>query len=135
MVRDSGGLVVAAMAEKISKPHSVECLEALAARRAVIFAKEIGLQQSHFEGDSETVIKGLLEGGMQSSSIGHLFRDILFHVSSMRSFSFAHVVRQSNAVAHALAQRARLSFPFSAWMESVPPDIVDYVTADIHIVE
>ena len=63
VVRDSGGLVVAAMAEKISKPHSVECLEALAARRAVIFAKEIGLQQSHFEGDSETVIKGLLEGG------------------------------------------------------------------------
>ena len=112
MVRDSGGLVVAAMAKKISKPHSVECLEALAARHAMIFAKEIGLQQSHFEGDSETVIKGLLERSMQSSSIRHLFRDILFHVSSMQSFSFTHVVRQSNAVAHALAQRARLSFPF-----------------------
>ena len=70
MVHDSGGLVVAAMTEKISKPHSVKCLEALVARRAVIFTKEIGLQQSHFKGDSETVIKGLLEGGMQSSSIG-----------------------------------------------------------------
>ena len=112
MVRDLGGLVVAAMAKKISKPHSVECLEALAARHAMIFAKEIGLQQSHFEGDSETVIKGLLERSMQSSSIRHLLRDILFHVSSMQSFSFTHVVRQSNAVAHALAQRARLSFPF-----------------------
>ena len=59
VVRDSGGLVVAAMVEKIIKPHSVECLKALAARRAVIFAKQIGLQQSHFERDSETVIKGL----------------------------------------------------------------------------
>ena len=93
VVRDSRGLVVAAMAEKIIKPHSVKCLELLAARRAVIFAKEIGLQQSHFEGDSETVIKGLLGGGMQFSSLGHLLREILFHVSSMRSFSFAHVVR------------------------------------------
>ena len=114
VVRDSRGLVVAAMAEKIIKPHSVKCLELLAARRAVIFAKEIGLQQSHFEGDSEAVIKGLLGGGMQFSSLGHLFRDILFHVNSMRSFSFAHVVRQSNAVAHALVlQRASLSFSFS----------------------
>ena len=64
MVRDSGGLVVAAMVEKIIKPHSIECLEALAARRVVIFAKEIGLQQSHFEGDSETVIKRLFGGGV-----------------------------------------------------------------------
>ena len=105
---------MAAMAEKIIKPHSVECLELLAARLAVIFAKKIGLQQSHFEGDSETVIKGLLGDGMQFSSLGHLFRNILFHVSSMRCFSLAHVVRQSNAVAHALTPKARLFFPFSA---------------------
>ena len=72
---------------------------------------------------------------MQSSSIGHLFRDILFHASSMRSFSFAYVVRQSNAVAHALAQRVRLSFPFFAWMKFVPSDIIDFVTTNIHIVE
>ena len=135
VVRDSRGLVVAAMAEKIIKPHSVKCLELLAARRAVIFAKEIGLQQSHFEGDSETVIKGLLGGGMQFSSLGHLFREILYHVSSMRSFSFAHVVRQSNVVAYALVQRTRLSFPFSAWMESVLSDIDGFVSADIHIVD
>nr|POE85851.1 hypothetical protein CFP56_18200 [Quercus suber] len=133
VVRDSRGLVVVAMLEKIIKPHSVECLELLAARRAVIFAEEIGLQQSHIEGDSEIVIKGLLEGGMHFSSLGHLFRDILFHVSSMRSFSFTHVVRQSNAVANALAQRARLSF--SAWMKFVSSDIDGFVSADIHIMD
>ena len=60
VVRDSKGLVVAAMVEKIKKkPHSVECLELLAARRVVLFAKEIGLQQSYFEGYSEMVINGL----------------------------------------------------------------------------
>ena len=101
----------------------------------MIFAKEIGLQQSHFEGDSETVIKGLLGGGMQFSSLGHLFREILFHVSSMRSFSFAHVVRQTNVITHALVQRTRLPFSFSAWMESVLSDIDGFVSADIHIVD
>ena len=72
---------------------------------------------------------------MHFSSLGQLFRDILFYVRSMRSFSFAHVVRQSNAVAHALAQRARLSFPFSAWMEFVPLDIDMFVNVDIHIMD
>lgn len=42
-----------ATVEKIQKPHNRENLEMLA-RRAVIFASEIGLQQSHIEGDSET---------------------------------------------------------------------------------
>ena len=30
--------------KKKKKPHSVDCLEMMAARRAVIFAQEIGLQ-------------------------------------------------------------------------------------------
>ena len=79
--------------KKKKKPHLVECLELLVARRAMIFAKEIGLQQFHFEGDSEMVIKGLQGVGMQFSSLGHLVRDTLSHVSSLWSFSFAHVVR------------------------------------------
>ena len=101
----------------------------------MIFTKEIGLQQSHFEGDSEMVIKGLQGVGTQFSSLGHLVRDTLSHVSSLWSFSFAHVVRQSNAVVHVLTQRTRLYFPFAAWMELVPLNIDDFASADIHIVD
>ena len=45
VVRNSAGQVLAALAEKIKnkKPHNVDCLEMTAARRAVIFAQEIGL--------------------------------------------------------------------------------------------
>lgn len=130
VVRDSNGLVVAAMEEKIKQPHSVECLEMLAARRAVMFVKEIGLQESHFEGDSELVIKELHRNGIQFSSIRHLARDRLSHVSSLKSFSFAHVVRQCNVVVHAFAHVARLFFPFCAWMESIPSDIDAFVCTD-----
>ena len=133
VVRDSNGLVVAAMAEKIKQPHSVECLEMSAARRAVIFVKEIGLQDSHFEGDSELVIKELQRDGLQFSSIGHLARDTLSHVSSLRSFPFTHVVRQCIAVENALAQRARLSFPFCVWMESVSSNIDTFVCTDFRV--
>ena len=44
VVRDPSRQVLATMAEKIHKPHSIECLEMLAATHTVIFAQEIGLQ-------------------------------------------------------------------------------------------
>lgn len=76
----------------------------LAARRAVIFAKELGLQQAHWEGDSESVIKALQKGDMLFSSFGHIVKEIQFHVSSsLRSFYFSRIGRQSNAVACTLA--------------------------------
>ena len=90
VVRDSSGQVIPALAEKVGKPCNTELLERLAARRAVIFATEIGIQQPHFEGDSKTIIKALKRGTLFSSSFGHLVKDTLVHVSS--SFSFSHTV-------------------------------------------
>ena len=59
--------------KKILKPHSVDDLEMLAARRrAVIFFAELSLQQCQFEGDLEAVIKALKGCDLLHSSIGHL---------------------------------------------------------------
>lgn len=41
VVRHSSGQVLAAMAEKIQKPHSMECLEVIAMRCAVINASSL----------------------------------------------------------------------------------------------
>ena len=70
---------------------------------------------------------------MKNSREGHLIKDILFHSNSFQSMSFAHVGRQGNAVAHALAQRARSS-PFSqVWLECVATDIMSFVLHDLPI--
>ena len=105
----------------------------MAVRRAVIFAQEIGLQKCQFEGDSKTIIKALKIGDMSSSSFGHLVRDIFSIANSFLDFSFSHIVRQGNAVAHALAQRARLSFPLLVWMEDVSSDVDSFVSVDYQI--
>lgn len=76
VVRDSLGQVLAALAEKIKKPRIVDCLEMMAARRAVFFAQEIDLQQCHFEGDYEVIIKALKTGNLFSSSFGNLVRTL-----------------------------------------------------------
>ncbi|XP_065617279.1 uncharacterized protein LOC136062310, partial [Quercus suber] len=123
VIRNHEGQVMAALSEKIKKPASAEILEALAARRAVNFTMELGFNQSMFEGDSEVIIKALNAEDFSLASVGHIIKDIWSMSGLLQTKSFPFVRRQGNSVAHALAQRARFSFPVLIWMEDVPPDI------------
>ena len=82
------------------------------------------------EGDSKTVINSLRKGEMFQSAYGHLIKDTLSYVHSLRSFSFSHSYRQGNSVADALAKNARFCSGLTVWMEHVPPDINVLVLAD-----
>ena len=104
------------LAEKLVMPQTVEILEAMAPRRAMIFMEELGMRRVIFEGVSETVVKALSGDCPDRSCIGHIVKDY-------KSLS--------NGVAHALARRARNSSPLSVWMESVPPDISYLVYVDV----
>lgn len=66
---------------------------------------------------------------------GHILKEILSLANLFQSLSFSHVVRQGNTVAHALAQRARLSFPFQVWMMLVPFDVFSFLALDSSIHE
>ena len=70
---------------------------------------------------------------MLYSSFGHLLRDSLINANSLRSFSFSHKVREGNAMAHALDERVRLSFPLLVWMETVPPNVDAFVFANFQL--
>ncbi|XP_050290308.1 uncharacterized protein LOC126728547 [Quercus robur] len=94
VIRNSEGQVMATLLEKIQKPHSVQSVELLTARRAVTFCIETGFQNSIFEGDSELVIKSLRGKGLVNSQDGHIIKDILSYANSLQSFSFSHVSRQ-----------------------------------------
>ena len=111
VVRNEHGEVVAALAEQIPTPDSIFTLETLAARRVVLFARDIGLHHVVFEGDSESSIHAISNRLLLHSSCGHIIHDILLFSRSFQSFSFSHVCRQGNALADALAKRARLSSP------------------------
>ena len=60
VVRNKLGLVMVSLSEKIPMSLTVEVLEAMAARRAMIFTEELRLPRAIFEGDSELVVKALL---------------------------------------------------------------------------
>ena len=124
------GEVMAALSKKIKKPPIVDILELLAAKRAMWVSLKTGFNKSVIEGDSELVIRSLRFGGLANSQGCYLIKDILFIVNSFQRISFSHVVWQGNAVAHALAQRARHSFPLLVWMEAIPLDILSFVLSD-----
>jgi len=130
VVRNQDGRVMAAIAEKIHQLASVETLEFLAARRAMLFAAELGFWQSIFEGNSEVTIRALQEGNSTISSVGYIEKDIMSISGSFVTHTFFHVRGQGNVVAHALAQRDRLFFPLLVWVEDVPLEVSHFVVFD-----
>ena len=132
-VQNEHGEVVAAMVEQIPIPDSVFTLETLAARRAVLFVQELGLRNVVFEDDSESSIQAISTRLLSHPSCGHIIHDSLLFARSFQSFSFSHVCRQGNALADALAKRARLSCPLLVWMEFVPPDLYNCYLSDFSL--
>ncbi|XP_065624792.1 uncharacterized protein LOC136065488 [Quercus suber] len=130
VIQDHAGEIITAFSEKIPQPPSVTYLELLAARGVAIFVHKVGLQDSILEGDSEIVINSLQKGDMFQSAYGHLFKDTLFYVHSLRSFSFSHSYRKGNSVPDALAKKASFCSNLTVWMEYVPSDINTFVLAD-----
>ena len=76
IIRNAQGLVMAILSQKIPLPTSVEMVEVLAARRALVFAKELGFNRVILEGDSANTITSINEGHMDHSALGHVLLDI-----------------------------------------------------------
>ena len=130
IVRNHQGEVMGSLSQRIPFPHSVEALEASAARSAIQFAKDLGFTKIVLEGDSKTVVDALLLREPCTTIYGHIIDDIKQIAQSLQSVLFLHTKREGNVMAHLLAKRARQNKPFEAWLESVPPELVSKLCTD-----
>ena len=124
VVRDSEGLVIAALLERIHLPPTVAALEALACRRSILFAIELGLQEVVFEGDSEVIFKLLTAEQPCMSAFGHIIEDSRSLAARLRLATFTHTKRQGNNVADKLAKLAKNLY------EDIHSYVTELVTAD-----
>ena len=92
--------------------NNEQCLNSL-------FIQELDLHSSILEGDFETSINAIWSKNLFQSSFGHIVKDIVSSANSLQNFSFSHIIRQDNNLAHALAKREALSFPILLWIRSV----------------
>ena len=104
---DSSCHVIGALAEKIPLPNAVATVEALACRRAIIFAKELCLFDCVFEGDAEVIVKAIQREDSRHPEHGQVLSDVLFLAVDFRVCTFSHVKRASNFVAHFLARQCK----------------------------
>ena len=130
VIQNSNGEVMASMSLLVQLPSTVAQVEAMAARKAMEFALEIGFDEIILEGDSEIIYKDLLNIGSSLALHGHLIQDVKALVPLFSSICFSHVSWTGNQAAHSLARRAILSENLNVWMEEVPPDIIDVIQAD-----
>ena len=108
VIRNDAGLVMASLSQQISLPASIIKVEALAARRAMEFALELGFDNVTLEGDSEVLVKTLNARRNTLAHYGNLTVDILFLTSHFSKVQFSFVRRQCNRLAHSLARRASI---------------------------
>nr|POF24837.1 hypothetical protein CFP56_26226 [Quercus suber] len=67
---------MAASTQVIPLPTSVEMVEVLAVRMALIFAKELGFHKVILEGDSKIAIRAMKGDDYSVASFGHIVSDI-----------------------------------------------------------
>ncbi len=130
MIRDNTGQAIATLSQKIKYPHSVEATKALAARRVVQFAIDLGLREAEFKGDSTTITEALISGSYNQAVFGPIIEDARSLKRMMHNHLFSHVKHSGNVVAHTLARRAQFcSIPIIR-MGNVPIELESLLRQD-----
>ena len=71
-------------------------VEVVAARRPLVFAKELDFDRVIVEGDSASTITSINGGHMDHSALGHVLLDIKYLFSSFSYISIQHINREGN---------------------------------------
>ena len=105
VIRDHKGDFLAACRQGIDRITNPELAEAIAFRQAILFASELSYNRAIVATDCLSLIRKLQSEAMDRSHTGIIIQDIkkAVYVSSV-VFSFIHVSRSCNEVAHVLAR-------------------------------
>ena len=132
VIRDCNGHIIAALSKKIKFPYSVEMAEALAAHRAVTFAKELSIFKVVVEGDCLWVVQALKALDRCKTLYGNVIEDTYSQGVTLQHCQFQHVRRDGNKLAHTLARRAILSVDTDVWIKELPSNLEDVFQSDLH---
>ena len=130
VIKDHLGQIIASLSKWTELPSTVEVVEALACRRAITLAQEIGFWDVIFEGDSETVISHLNSKSPCLASFSHIIDNSCSIATSFRYYSFIHTKRMGNNVDDKLAKLAKCCNSPQIWLENIHCDATNFVMMD-----
>ncbi|XP_023875934.1 uncharacterized protein LOC111988377 [Quercus suber] len=131
VIRDEEGQLIATLCRKLYTPLGPLETEAKTMEVGIMFAREVGIRDVLFEGDS-LVLNNAIHGlNKIDPSVQNVVKGILQSVQGFRTFAFSHTKRQGNAPAHALAQHVVNVEDFLVWLEECPGCIVRACMQDV----
>ena len=123
------------MIASCSKPvHQELCIadiEVIAAGWALSFALDVGVKRAVFEGDSLTVIIGLMEEQRLLVPLGLLIEDANQLSQGLDELLYSHTKRECNTLTHGLARYAAGIPDFLVWMDDVPLQFHEILQVDL----
>ncbi|XP_075636568.1 uncharacterized protein LOC142608772 [Castanea sativa] len=131
VIRDHQGLVIASCSKPVHQELCSDDIEAKAAGWALSFALDVGVKQAILEGDSLTVIRGLMEEERLLVPLGLLIKDAKQLSQRFEKLLYSHAKRECNNLAHNLARHAAGIPDFLVWIEDIPPQFHDVLQADL----
>ena len=96
VIRDSGGVVVAALSKKMALPLGALETEAKALEEGIQFACDVGVRDVILGSDSMNICNSVQGLSEPPSSVQNIIAGILRQVQSFRTFEFTHTKRQGN---------------------------------------
>ena len=130
MICDSVGGVLTSLTENIPLPQTMANVEAVAAKRAIMLARDLNLTSIILEGDSEIITRAIQAEEQSLASYGNLIEEIRKYANSFLNVRISHVKRKGNFVTHSLARHARHVSGLVVWMEEVPSHILPVLLAE-----
>ena len=122
-IRHSTGEIIAALSQRIRLPHSVEMVEAMAARRIIVFAREMSLSKVVVEGDCLRVVSALNAFVCCNTLNGNVIEGTHRWCCQFLHCQFQHVRRRGNMLTHTLTKRVVSFANYNVWVEELPSNL------------
>ena len=119
LIRDWNRRVIAAVSMSLPGGYSVEETEAIAVEQGLVLAKELDLEKIIVEGDSLLTIQAVETMDVRGVA-AHIIKGIVQTCSSFQEAKVRHIDRNSNKIAHELAQHAKKSREKAVWRSEIP---------------
>lgn len=116
IARDSNGNFLAARSMSLAIRTEPTSVKALVAVNAIIFYKELGFDNTIFEGDSLQVVKAIASKGPCFSSYGQFIECIQRELRVLKNACFRHVMRDANCAAHTLVKLSTTHVTMTTWL-------------------
>lgn len=122
VIRDHLGFFVAASTSKLDHVADVESAEAAALLEGLKLACSIGANTLVARTDNVTMVQAMENNSGQSMVAGPILDECHLLCLDFGEVFFQHCNRESNMVAHRLAQQGR-DDPRAMWLDAPPPQV------------